>query len=309
MMLPIEKREEEESLKLQKLESLSVLAGGIAHDFNNILTIIVSNLSLAEMYLEDNPKVFDIISSAQKASFRASDLINQLRTFSKGSSLIKVPVLFNKFLQESVLFALRGSNILSEFDFSDDVYLEIDESQISQVVNNLVINAKQAMSDGGNIKVITQRVNVKIDKSAGLKRGDYLKISIIDTGVGIPKKDMDKIFDPYFTTKVEGNGLGLATSYSIIQKHGGLIEVQSILGKGTKFDIYLPIESNDFFEQNQFLNNSDEFAGYGKLLLMDDEEEIRWVFSKMLNKVGYKVDSVKNGVEAIAAYKKAKSEG
>ncbi|MGI9534486.1 MAG: hybrid sensor histidine kinase/response regulator, partial [Thermodesulfobacteriota bacterium] len=295
------KQQEEEDIKSQKLESLSVLAGGIAHDFNNILTIVISNLTLADMHLEGNSQVTDIISAAKRASFRASDLTNQLRTFAKGSSMIKQPMLLNNFLNDCVSFSLRGSNVSNEFIFADDVIVEIDEGQINQVINNLVINAKQAMPNGGQIKISTEKVNIENNRSLGLESGDYVKISIADEGVGISKENLGKIFDPYFTTKEKGSGLGLATSYSIIQKHGGLISVNSKIGEGTQCDIYLPHSPDDEYQENK-IASSNGLSGKGRLLIMDDEDGIREVVSLMLNKIGFEVDAVKNGEEAIKVY-------
>ncbi len=298
------KNQEDETIKLQKLESLSILAGGIAHDFNNILTVVISNLSLAEMHLEGNSEVNEMINSAQRASLRASDLTNQLRTFAKGSSMIKQPMLLNTFLDKSVKFALMGSNVTNELNFTNDVEVDIDENQISQVINNLIINAKQAMPNGGHLKVITDQVKIDEDTGLSLDAGDYIKLSIIDEGVGIKSKNLNKIFDPYFTTKEKGSGLGLATSYSIILKHDGLITVNSALGEGTECNVYLPCKPGNNNKENK-LGESKELKGSGRLLLMDDEEGIVDTLSLMLSKIGYDVDSVKNGEEAIQAYDKA----
>ena len=260
------------------------------------------------MYLEGNSQVIDIISSAQRASMRASDLTNQLRTFAKGSSLIKQPILINKFLQDSVQFALRGSNVSSEFNLSEDTYLEIDEGQINQVINNLVINAKQAMPDGGEVKIYSELVSIENQRGIVSNNGNFIKISIIDEGMGIPADNLSKIFDPYFTTKDKGNGLGLATSYSIVQKHDGFITVDSEENIGTQFDIYLPVQSDEIYKKVE-LPRDLELKGQGTLLLMDDEEEIRLSVSKMLRKVGYKVDCVENGEEAIEFFDRAKNSG
>jgi len=300
------KNQEEETIKLQKLESLSVLAGGIAHDFNNILTVVISNLSLAEMHLEGNSEVVEMISSAQRASMRASDLTNQLRTFAKGSSLIKQEMLLNTFLEKSIKFALMGSNVSCEFNLSEDVAVEIDENQISQVVNNLIINAKQAMPNGGLIKITSQVAELTEESGHNLEPGKYIKISIEDEGVGIAGENITKIFDPYYTTKEKGSGLGLATSYSIIQKHDGLITVSSKLGEGTEFVIHLPCISKHLYSNNLHSEGDNmDVNQQGKLLLMDDEEELVETLSLMLKKIGYEVDTTRNGNEAISAYNKA----
>jgi PAS domain S-box-containing protein len=235
------RRMEEELLKADKLESVGILAGGIAHDFNNILTSIIGNISLARMHVKPGSKVFDLLSSAETASMRASGLTGQLLTFARGGVPVKETASISRLIRESSLFVLQGSKSGCEFSIAEDLWpVEADPGQISQVISNIVINANQAMPEGGIIRITSD--NLVLDEGRGMqvKPGRYIRISIKDQGTGIAEKDLSKIFDPYFTTKNEGSGLGLAAAYSIIKKHNGHITVDSLLGAGTTFDIYLP---------------------------------------------------------------------
>ncbi len=299
------KKMEEELGKSQRLESLGVLAGGIAHDFNNLLAIIMGNISLAEMFAETNdPRIKDILSQAHNASSRAGDLVDQLRTFAKGGSLKKQTISLSELLMESTSFALRGSNIKCEYDFTDDLdYVDVDEGQINQVINNLVINAKQAMPGGGLIRVGIDRDVLDQGNKLNLSGGEYVKFVFEDSGEGISPEVLDKIFDPFFTTKESGSGLGLATSYSIISKHGGGIFVDSEINRGTKFEIYLPSSEKDHLEAREEAGKRYEFAG--SVLVMDDEEGIRKTLERMLEACGFSVDCVENEQKAIQKYSEA----
>ena len=235
------KKIEEEATKIEKLESIGLLAGGIAHDFNNILTAVLGNISIARNNLQPGHRAFDRLAEAEKACLRAQSLTQQLLTFSKGGSPIKKIGDISKILTECCLFSLRGSNVGCEFALPDDLWpVEIDEGQISQVISNLVINADHAMPRGGVIDVEAGNVVVTRAEGLPLPDGKYVRISVKDYGSGMPKEYLQKIFDPYFTTKHKGSGLGLATSYSIVKNHGGLITVESELGSGSVFRIYLP---------------------------------------------------------------------
>jgi PAS domain S-box-containing protein len=235
------KKMQEELLKARKLESIGILAGGIAHDFNNILTGILGNISVAKAKLDSEDEVFRILVKAEKASLRAKDLTQQLFTFSMGGAPIKETTSIGELIEDSVDFVLRGSNVRCEFSLPDGLWpVEIDKGQINQVLNNLIINADQSMPDGGLIKVSAENISLSAKDILPLKKGKYVKITIADRGMGIPKQHLQKIFDPYFTTKKKGDGLGLATSYSIIKNHNGHIQVESELGAGSTLIIYLP---------------------------------------------------------------------
>lgn len=216
-------------LKSRKLESVGTLAGGIAHDFNNILAGILGNISLAKLNSKDTEKATELLSNAERAAQRASTLTNQLLTFSKGGAPLKETISIAEIIRESVEFALHGSNVRYQVNLPDDLWaVEVDPGQIDQVINNLVINADQAMPSGGAIRVTGENRTIDSQfRRSPLQPGNYVRISIADTGVGIPEEDMEQIFDPYFSTKELGHGLGLATCYSIIQKHGGKIEAES----------------------------------------------------------------------------------
>jgi PAS domain S-box-containing protein len=304
-----EKRKmEKDLLRAQKLESLGVLAGGIAHDFNNILTTVLGNISLAKMMLNPEDKIFNSLNDAEKASLRAKDLTQQLLTFSMGGEPIKETASIVNLIKDSARFALRGSNVRCEFSIPDDLWVvEIDEGQINQVISNLIINADQAMPEGGVINVNAENVTIASEKVLPLEHGKYVKISIRDHGIGIASEYLHKIFDPYFTTKHKGSGLGLATTYSIVNKHDGYIDVESELGVGTTFYIHLPASEKELLEKKDSEERS--FIGKGKILFMDDEKDIRNFVGKLLKGIGYDVEFARDGAEAIELYKKAMKSG
>ncbi|MBN2372875.1 PAS domain S-box protein [bacterium] len=309
------KRLEEDIQKTQKLESVGVLAGGIAHDFNNILTAILGNISLAMMYAGSDGDISKVLAEAEKASVRAKGLTKQLITFSKGGAPVKEAASIPEIIKESVEFALRGSNVKPEFFLPDDLLqAEIDKGQIGQAVNNLVINAIQAMPDGGKITIKAE--NIYIDKDdkvphRSLRVGKYIKITFEDEGIGIPKENLKKIFDPYFSTKQMGSGLGLSVVYSIIKKHNGHIAAKSEQGKGTAFYVYLPACQNEALNKEpKTFSRQRVSKGKARVLIMDDDEPIRDILGKMLMHLGHeKIDFARDGEEAIELYKKAKRAG
>ncbi len=207
-------------------------------------------------------------------------------------------------LNESANFALTGSNVACKFSIPDDIWqVEIDKGQINQVINNLVINADQAMPEGGTLLIIAENVKIGDDNTLLLKPGEYVKIIVEDQGIGIPEKHLNKIFDPYFTTKTKGSGLGLATTYSIIKNHGGLITVDSELGVGSKFFIYLPASLKKDLEKGE--KEEKPLTGKGRILIMDDDEQLREVAGDMIEQLGYETEFAKDGNEAIDLYKNA----
>jgi len=299
---------EEEHRKIEKLESVGILAGGIAHDFNNILTSIMGNISLAKSSSGSSCDVSDILSDAEEACMRARDLTNQLLTFAKGGAPVKKVAYLKNQIKDAAKFALRGSNLKCTFNIPGDLWAaEIDEGQINQVLYNLVINANQAMPGGGTISIIAENIYVNEESKLPLKVGEYIKIYVKDHGVGIPEDQIQKIFDPYFTTKKKGSGLGLSSTYSIIKSHNGHIDVKSEIDKGTTFSVYLPASLKSLPEKE--LNTIETIKGSGKILLMDDEKSVRETALKMLSHMGYDVQSVKDGDEAINFYKKAMNNG
>ena len=297
-------RQEEELLKTRKLESLGVLAGGIAHDFNNILTAILGNLSLARMYIDKSTPVDEVLAEAERASVRARDLTQQLLTFSRGGAPIKKTSSIAELLRDTSAFVLRGSNISPEYRIAADLWAgRFDPGQISQVVNNLLINAKQAMPRGGKVIISADNMRVPELNPYGLRAGTYVAIVVQDYGVGIPAEHVDRIFDPYFTTKQSGSGLGLATAYSIVTKHEGFIGVESSPGSGARFTVVLPAMEGT--SANADLPGKVARGRQERVLLMDDEVAIRHVGAALLRQLGYDVTVAADGAEAVALYRDA----
>ena len=299
---------EEELLKSQKLESIGILAGGIAHDFNNLLTAILGNISLAKLLTSSEDSIHHKLAEAEKASLRARDLTQQLLTFSKGGAPVKKTTSIAGLIRDSSAFTLSGSKVTCLFDIPDDLWpTEVDEGQISQVINNLIINADQAMPDGGVITVTCKNVYVGNKNVLPLPHGRYILIAITDKGVGIGEENIARIFDPYFTTKESGKGLGLATVYAIIKNHEGHITVDSAIGEGTTFTIYLP--ASKFTAVEEIDRGTVTSAVRGKILVMDDEENIRDVAGEILEYLGFEVEFAGDGNEAVELYKKAREDG
>ncbi len=298
---------EEERLKYSKIESLSTLAGGIAHDFNNILTAILGNIGLAMLIGEIKPGGRERLAQAEQACLRAQTLSQQLLTFSKGGAPIKKITSIPKLLKESAGLTLSGSQARCEFLIPEALWpVEADEGQISQVFNNLLINADQAMPEGGIIRIGAENIFVEEQSGLPLTSGDYVKITFTDKGVGISAQYLDKIFDPYFSTKQKGSGLGLATAYSIIKNHAGFIKVESQTGVGTTFTVYLPaLEAGAVPEEQE----AEPTRGQGLILVMDDEEMIRVVLRGMLDHLGYEADFAADGTEAVEKFAQAKEAG
>ena len=293
-----------EQIKNQKLESLGVLAGGIAHDFNNILTGIVGSISLARMLLESSHRSSGLLVQAEDACQRAADLAQQLLTFARGSQPIKTLVTARRIVEASASLVLRGSRAQSEIIIAEDLKsLEVDEGQISQAFNNIIINAAQAMPEGGVIRISAENSVLGELNEQCLPSGSYLKFSFADTGCGISVENQKNIFDPYFTTKASGNGLGLASVHSIINKHGGHIDVSSQEGVGTTFVVLLPASEQQAVEKKIALSVlPGKKHTHGPILVMDDEEVIRKLAAEMLLTLGYEVQTCSSGEQAIAIY-------
>ncbi|HEX2912556.1 MAG TPA: PAS domain S-box protein [Chloroflexia bacterium] len=306
-------RNEQELLKAQKLESIGILAGGIAHDFNNILTAIAGNIALARLETDSDGDseglIGELLVEAENAAMRAKDLTQQLLTFSKGGAPVKKAASLRELLEESASFALRGSNVKCYLNIETNLWpVEIDAGQINQVVNNLIINADQAMPEGGQITITAQNVPEEhLDKALPLKPGSYVCVSIKDEGIGIPPRNLSRIFDPYFTTKQKGSGLGLATSFSIINRHDGYITVSSELGSGSTFTFYLPATAGKVVKTSAF--KPAVLAGSGRILLMDDDKMIRDLGARALKRLGYDITVAQDGAEAVNLYREALDKG
>ena len=304
-----ERKMKEELLKAVKLESIGLLAGGIGHDFNNLLTAILGNVAMAQMDIPTDNPVSELLTNIENASKRAQDLSQQLLTFSKGGAPIKQTTSIETIIKDSVAFTVKGTNAKCEFDFPDHLNsVNVDKGQISQVINNLVVNAIQAMPKGGTITVACKNLTVSTEHPE-LKQGNYVHISVKDQGQGISKQQIEKIFDPYFTTKKHGSGLGLATCYSIIKKHNGHISVESESGEGACFNIYLPSDARQICKTQIPTKQDSIVSGQGKILIMDDEDIVRHTIGQIVKRLGYEVSYAVDGVEAINLYRKAFESG
>ncbi len=299
---------EEDLLKAKKLESVGLLAGGIAHDFNNLLVGILSNIELAKMKSVTDSGAYERLTEAEQAAFRAKELTLQLLTFAKGGAPVKTVLDPGDLIRKSVRLSLRGSNVKSDFLIPEDLWpVEADEGQLSQAFNNVVLNADQAMPDGGTITVICENVVLGPSKVISLKEGKYVKVMIEDHGIGIAREHLSKIFDPYFTTKRRGSGLGLSTAYSIIKKHDGMIVAESELGKGSRLLIYLPASEKEMRKPAALPEVP--ARGQGRVLIMDDDQIVRDSCRAILQELGYEAELTCDGAEAIDAYRKAKEAG
>ncbi len=300
---------EEERLKTQKLESIGVLAGGIAHDFNNLLQGIFGYMSMAKLTLDQREKSLAMLEQAEKALHQSVNLTSQLLTFSKGGKPVKNVIDLRPVIENAATFALSGSRSDFRVDIDPGLWhADADGGQVGQVIQNIVLNADQAMPRGGRVAISARNLPASETEShAGLERRDYVVIGIEDQGVGIQEAHLDKIFDPYFTTKEKGSGLGLATSYSIIRNHGGRIEVRSVVGKGSTFHIYLPATRTAAplpAERPQPASTRK-----ARVLVMDDELIIRKVAQELLGSLGHDVAVAENGDAAVEQYRRAIAEG
>ena len=299
---------EAELHKASKLESLGLLAGGVAHDFNNVLTGIFGNISLAKMFAPPDSPVRERLEKAEHSCLRAKEMTGQLLTFARGGAPIRRVKSVPRLLKESCDNAVLGSNVRCEFWCAPDLQpVEVDQGQITQVFNNLLINAVQAMPEGGTIRVRAE--NVPAGTRAGLPSpgAGYVRISIQDDGPGIPPEHLSRIFDPFFTTKHKGRGLGLATAYSIVRKHDGLIEVESKRDQGATFHVYLPAPMQAVATETEEQNPPP--TGQGRILVMDDEPDILNFSHDALKRLGYEAELARDGTEAIRRYREALEAG
>jgi two-component system cell cycle sensor histidine kinase/response regulator CckA len=304
-------RLEDEHLRTQKLESLGLLAGGLAHDFNNILTAVLGNISMLRGGEARTPaETQDILQDAERAALRARDLTQQLLTFAKGGAPVKRLVSVSELVREAAGFTVRGSASKCVYRLGQEVWpAEVDAGQITQVVQNLVINADQAMPEGGVITLEAENIRLAAGEVGPLPAGPYIRLRVADTGVGIPERYLGRIFDPYFTTKQKGSGLGLTMCFSIVQKHGGHITVDSKVGQGTTFAIYLPAyTAADATPHGDGSTEAPAAAG-GRVLVMDDEATILNLTRRMLEYAGYEVETAADGEAAVRAFSRAQQEG
>ena len=291
----------------QKMEAVGILAGGIAHDFNNLLTSVLGNIALSADPNNSSLSKAEYLARAKHAALRAKDLTHHLLTFAKGGEPIKQLVDLEVIIRESVGFSLSGSKVACQNVFPRDLWsANVDPGQMSQVVHNLIINAVNAMPNGGYITICAENLQLdtqSLDKNIPLPSGSYVKVSLRDEGCGISDQDLSKIFDPYFTTKSDGHGLGLASVYSIMKKHGGLITAESQLGVGTVFTLFIPAAPGAQVPLAAPLLQMRK--GRGKILVMDDEESIQTLVGEILTNSGYRCEMAKDGYEAISKYEAA----
>ncbi len=310
-----QKKLKKEIEKSRQLESIAALSGGIAHDYNNLLTAILGNISLAMTDIEPGEDIYSLLAETQKAALLAKELTQKLITFSRGEKPVTETAAIAPLVKSAAEFSLSGSNIKCDFHFPENLWAaRINQNQIGQAIYNLVINAREAMPDGGLIRIAARNIAIG-EGASSLDPGDYVMITIKDQGVGIPADNLGKIFDPYFTTKEmgadKGTGLGLSICHSIIKKHGGDIAVESKVDRGVTMYVFLPSSKEPVAAPISAETPRPEraVAGKGKILVMDDEERILVLAERMLQRLGYEAAFSRDGDEAIAMYTSAMEAG
>ncbi len=296
-----QRRTEEELAKVARLDSIGLLAGGIAHDFNNILTAVLGCLGLADVMAGANAGLQEVLRDAERATLRARDLTRQLLTFSKGGAPVKATASVTELVRESATFTTRGTRARLTFALPEDLWAaELDVGQMSQVIGNLALNSIQAMPEGGVIDISCANVRLKPGEVVPLGEGRYVMISVRDEGSGITPEHLGRIFDPYYTTKPGGSGLGLTTAYSIVKRHGGCIQAVSTAGEGATFQVYLP--ASDGAPEARADGTVELSRAQGRVLVMDDDDMVRQVAVALLKTLGYEAEGVRDGDAAIDRY-------
>jgi len=306
------KKAEKDKQMLRRLESLGTLAGGIAHDFNNILTGVFGSISLAKLQLSKEHKAYSFVEQAENSITRATLLTQKLLTFAKGGEPLREMVSLGQLVSETVSFDLSGSNVKVVLDEQDDLLMaDVDKGQIQQVFSNLAINAAQAMPRGGNLQIILENYHNNNQEIEELQRGPYIKATVCDDGEGIGQEDIGRIFDPYYTTKSTGSGLGLASVYSIVKKHKGFITAASSRGEGTTFTLYLPaiLGADKQQASAKEVEKAEKAALGGRVLIMDDDAAIRLVLQELLVQMDCEVVATEDGLAASAQYRQYKEAG
>ncbi|MCU0791742.1 MAG: ATP-binding protein [Opitutaceae bacterium] len=282
------------------------MAAGIAHDFNNLLTAVTVNISLLRDTPPNMPQASVLLKAVEEATGRATALTKQLLTFAKGGAPVRAVASIRELILDSATFVARGSRARCEFALAESLApVNADVGQLSQVISNLVINAIQAMPQGGTIRIGAKNVDLAGELAPALPAGRYVRITVADEGTGIAPENLPRIFDPFFTTKPTGSGLGLSTSYSIVARHGGLLSVESAQGVGTTFTVHLPASEGEVARPEK----PRPVSGAGRILAMDDDDMIREVLPRALAHLGYACDACANGEETVARYRQALAAG
>ncbi len=299
---------EEQAMKVKSLEALGVLAGGIAHDFNNILTAIFGNITLAKIYAPNDGTLQGALADAERASWRARELTFQLLTFAKGGAPVKKPGSIGEITRDLTGFFVKGSAVRCELDIPEDLWpIEFDPDQMGQVIQNIVLNAKEAMNGAGVLRVTARNVTLASSEVVDLAAGDYVEIAFRDSGRGIAPEYLARIFDPYFSLKPSGTGLGLAVTFSVVKRHQGMVTADSVVGQGTTLTLYLPRSGINPVPAVVTPGQGPVAAvGHGRrILIMDDDRDVRAIGVRLLQRLGYEVSEAADGQEAVRLYEQA----
>ena len=304
------KEAEHERIRQQKYESLELLAGGIAHDFNNLLAGILGSVNLLQIGCKDTNEEQDLLKELEEGTLRARDLVKQLLTFSKGDTILKKTASISEIIEKTTKFTMRGSLSVCKINLAPNLpALSVDTGQISQVINNLLLNATQAMVDGGIIEITSETVQITEKDMQPLTSGEYIKISVKDYGPGIPKELQPRIFEPYFTTKKTGNGLGLATCYKIIKNHSGHITLNPDVKFGTEFLIYLPTTNKQVEPFEDIVEIVENVGQYRRLLLLGDDPIIHRFLQRIMPHLNIQMDIALDGESCIQKFRLAQKTG
>ena len=301
----LRKKYEAEKQKSGRLSALGLLAGGVAHDFNNILAGMLASISLAVEMTTPEDERRELLVDAENAAARAKGLTNQLLTLARGGKSRKKREELPNLVSETVRFSLRGKPVDCEFDFADELWpVNVDGGQLSSVINNLALNAAEAMPRGGRLMVLAENELLEEDNDLSLRRGQYIRLVFKDEGEGICEKNLDLVFDPYFTTKRSGAGMGLAMVYAIVNNHGGTVCVESTLGKGTTFTVYIPaLDDNSIPYEDSALPVQSK-----RILVFDNDDGVLIALRKLLSYLGFEVSVAQDGKALLSLFKEALEE-
>jgi PAS domain S-box-containing protein len=304
-----QRRAERELQRVQRLESLGLLAGGVAHDFNNMLQTILASATLASALSPEHSRVWDLLHDIEQQVERATGLTRQLLTFARGGAPILKRTSVEGLVRSSTEFSLRGSSVRPTFAIDSELWgVEVDEGQIAQVLTNLVLNARDAMNGRGELKVHARNLDLRAARGV-LQPGRWVEIAVADHGVGIPRDKQDKIFEPYFTMKPQGVGLGLSSAHSIVRRHGGELRLESEPDRGSTFYVYLPAAGSASDSPSTAPPPESGPQRSLHVLVMDDEEPLRRLIADCLDEMGHHAVTARDGAEAVDEYRRALRSG